>query len=277
MPFLPNQFVFLFCFTLLLFGIAGPAYSDTARMKQSIAENMGEILDAQFTDAAMEPGFSVTNPYADNSRLYVEEWFATAARDNSVCALRFVDETRDRYTLQNFPGRLAAEADGFMVTHHGRCGSCSSLHDLAVYIDTPDLTTPARACSRKMGGAKSIKKCYIKRVGFSEPCAESWTYNSRNTRKQCTQICTSDYGAMNLMLNRYPGPNTDDDGNLRPCLQCDEDQSGPGFKYSAGRTRRNSGIESAIERQAGETLSVDHSLYYTASAGETESEQPANP
>ena len=31
-------------------------------------------------------------------------------------------------------------------------------------------------------------------------------------------------------------------GHLNKCLQCDEDISGPIFKYESGRTRRNSGI-----------------------------------
>lgn len=38
------------------------------------------------------------------------------------------------------------------------------------------------------------------------------------------------------------------DGHLNPCLQCDEDKSGTLFKYYSGRTRRNSGIKSEIDR-----------------------------
>ena len=37
-------------------------------------------------------------------------------------------------------------------------------------------------------------------------------------------------------------------GKLNKCLQCDEDKSGPIFKWYAGRTRRNSGIHSEIDR-----------------------------
>ena len=42
-----------------------------------------------------------------------------------------------------------------------------------------------------------------------------------------------------------------DDNNyckLNDCLQCDEDHSGPIFQLIAGRTRRNSGLLSAIAR-----------------------------
>ena len=34
------------------------------------------------------------------------------------------------------------------------------------------------------------------------------------------------------------GSNVDKDGNLKPCIACDEYKSGPGFKYTAARTRR---------------------------------------
>ena len=36
---------------------------------------------------------------------------------------------------------------------------------------------------------------------------------------------------------------------LNPCLNCDELKSGPIFKKFAGRTRRNSGVRSAIKRK----------------------------
>ena len=42
--------------------------------------------------------------------------------------------------------------------------------------------------------------------------------------------------------------NNKPDGSLNDCLQCDEDVSGPNFKFFSGRTRRNSGIPSAIMR-----------------------------
>ena len=35
---------------------------------------------------------------------------------------------------------------------------------------------------------------------------------------------------------------------MNACLQCDEDESGPNFAKFAGRTRRNTGLESAITR-----------------------------
>ena len=46
---------------------------------------------------------------------------------------------------------------------------------------------------------------------------------------------------------------------LNACLQCDECKSGPKFKKIAGRTRRNSGIRSAIERPGFKPL--QHNYY----------------
>jgi hypothetical protein len=51
------------------------------------------------------------------------------------------------------------------------------------------------------------------------------------------------------------------DGTLNDCLQCDEDKSGPIFKYESGRTRRNSGIKSEIDRPVDEIYKMDHCYY----------------
>ncbi len=51
---------------------------------------------------------------------------------------------------------------------------------------------------------------------------------------------------------------TRQDGALNDCLQCDEDHSGPVFKATAGRTRRNSGIRSSIPRPDDEIAPVVH-------------------
>lgn len=40
----------------------------------------------------------------------------------------------------------AALEAGAKPTHFGRCGLCSTLADLAVYIEVEDLTEPVRSC-----------------------------------------------------------------------------------------------------------------------------------
>ena len=46
------------------------------------------------------------------------------------------------------------------------------------------------------------------------------------------------------------------------CIQCDEDKSGPNFKYFSGRTRRNSGIPSSIYRPPQTVYNMTHCYWY---------------
>jgi len=260
-----QHLIILFTWAILSFPPTLPA-SDPAtlinRLKQTEAVNITEIVDGQFEEAEPPAGFYVANPYEPDAAEIVETWYRDPRRSDRVCAIRFVDPDRVRYELDDFPSADQAAAAGFTVTHQGRCGSCSTLEDLAVYLAVPDLVTPARRCARKSGLVRKAE-CFEKTIGFTQSCAETWAWNAQNTRRKCKWICLSDYGLFNLLFHRYPGPNVDESGGLRPCLQCDEDRSGPGFKYSAGRTRRNSGIESAIARPKLEIHPADHSAYFS--------------
>jgi hypothetical protein len=53
-------------------------------------------------------------------------------------------------------------------------------------------------------------------------------------------------------------PYHEPDGALNACLQCDEDESGPVFKAVAGRTRRNSGLATALCRPCETVWRVEH-------------------
>jgi hypothetical protein len=205
---------------------------------------MEAVIGEQFDQSKSPHGFRVADPYQPKTRKAVQLWRSNPIRDTQVCGIRFVDNDKIDYELSDFDSAAAASEAGYLITHQGRCGSCSTLKDLSIYLAFPDLTTPARQCARKAGRA------------------ESWAYNARNTRQQCLGACIADYGFLNLVFGRYPGANVDESGQLRPCLQCDEDHSGDGFKFSAGRTRRNSGIKSAIKRQGSEIYPVDHSAYF---------------
>ncbi len=231
------------------------------QLARTRVSNLETILAAQFQSPTSVKGFLTADPYHVTAAATANKWFSDAETRQMVCAIRFRDADRVGYELSDFNSAAAALSAGFMVTHYGRCGTCSPLGDLAVYLATPDLTTPARQCARKFGLERK-KRCFQQTIGFSEYCAESWAYNAQHTRQQCLGACISDYGLINLILNRYPGGNTDESGKLRPCLQCDEDHSGPGFQYSAGRTRRNSGIVSAIRRKPDEIRILDHTEYF---------------
>jgi hypothetical protein len=80
-------------------------------------------------------------------------------------------------------------------------------------------------------------------------------YDAKNTRKDCLWICLYEWaiGAP----NNIPTNST----NLNPCIKCDEDKSGPIFKVVAGRTRRDSGLKSSINRPPNSIYEVTHYYY----------------
>ena len=191
----------------------------------------------------------------------VLEWYSSMASDTDVCAVRFADSVRVDYRLRTFPDAESAVAEDYVITHRRHCGTCSSLRDLAAYLARPDLTSPARTCARRLT-AGGVKGCLMKEIGLSERCAETWTYNVLHTRRRCAAACIGHHGLWNVLANDMGGAYADERGNLNPCLACDEYSSGPGFRYAAGRTRRSSGLRSAIPRPAGEMYAVDHRRYF---------------
>jgi hypothetical protein len=153
------------------------------------------------------------------------------------------------YRLVTFPDRAAAEAAGAVPTHAGACGLCSSLEDLAVYISVPDLTEPVRACGLMHGSgpAEDHVRC-LRDLGFTEACAQIWYFNTLHTRETCLEPC------LLALTEPYHTP----DGALNACLTCDEVQSGAVFKAVAGRTRRNTGVPSAMCRPCSEVERLVH-------------------
>jgi hypothetical protein len=175
------------------------------RLQKTQAVNVETIIDTQFSQAESPQGFRVANPYRTEANTTVQEWAQNLEYAKEVCAIRFIDTTKLNYELQGFTSaELATDAE-FTVTHRGRCGSCSTLKDLSIYLSTPDLTTPARQCSRT-AGLKRKKQCFQDRIGFTPYCAESWAYNTAHTREECKSECIADNGFINLKFHRYPGP-----------------------------------------------------------------------
>ncbi len=167
----------------------------------------------------------------------------------TVCGVRF-EPDGILYRLATFPAEAEARAAGFSVTHLGACGTCSTMQDLAVYMERPDLTAPVRRCGVLHATEPGTIAC-LERLGFSPACARTWYFNVRNTRRECLGTCVLSW------LEREPstrGP----ERRLNPCLRCDEERSGPVFKAVAGRTRRDSGIPSSIARPDAEVARVVH-------------------
>jgi len=175
---------------------------------------------------------------------------------DSVCAVLYPDNTnRSTYYLHTYPTKQGAEAAGAFVTHLHPCGYCSTTIDLSVYMQYPDLTDPVRDCGLKgLISEKWALQC-IEAIGFTPECSKIWLYDSENTRKDCLDICLEDW--IEHVPNNVPPNST----NLNPCLECDELKSGPIFKKVAGRTRRDSGITSAINRPASHIYEVTHYYY----------------
>ena len=234
----------------------------------------------------------------------VSRWFSELRNGgvaaHEVCAVAMEADGR-RYRLKTFTSADAAQQAGWQITHQYRCGSCSALRDLAAYIAIPDMTQPVRACSRRGRGQLSrldeVKQCIINAVGFTPACAESWAYNAVHTGAECAGRCMRSYGrsgplpallqgginilrgqysacpasvesedaAMRAMLEARGCPlDNEQTGKLNDCLWCDEQLSGPGFKYSAARTRRASGLPSAIPRPNDRLFfAADHSRYFS--------------
>jgi hypothetical protein len=154
------------------------------------------------------------------------------------------------YTLETYASADAANAAGGRVTHFGHCGVCSTLANLAVYMANDDLTAPVRQCGLQTSadGGNADVSCLMQ-LGFDLPCAQAWAYDTTNTRDVCLAVC----------LANLTAPYNEPDGALDPCIQCDEDESGPVFKQVAGRTRRNSGIPNAICRPCSQVQPLVHS------------------
>lgn len=184
------------------------------------------------------PALLASDPYAMPTPL--------APDDNAVCAVVREGSTT-RYRVADYPSAEAAITAGAVPTHFGRCGMCSSLADLAVYMEQPDLTEPVRTCGLMGGGMDEHLAC-LRALGFTEPCAQIWYYNTLHTRQKCLEPCI-------LALGKpYHLP----DGTLNECLLCDEVQSGDVFKAVAGRTRRNTGVASSMCRPCSEVQLLEH-------------------
>lgn len=169
--------------------------------------------------------------------------------DGGLCAAVVVDAAARTYRLRTFADEAAARDAGAKPTHADACGACSTLQDLAVYAQEPDLGRKVKDC-----GVRTLTEPFEKNVaclaalGFSPACARVWAFNTRATRTKCWGECWT----------RLDAPYHLADGGLNECLGCDERLSGPTFKAAAGRTRRNTGLPSAICRPCDEVRRIDH-------------------
>ena len=177
--------------------------------------------------------------------------------DTAVCAIHVVDPTascqESSYNLKTYASQEEAEAAGGVVTHLGHCGVCSTLQDLAVYMQNPTLATEGKFCGAKNtisieGGAA----CY-RNLGMTESCAKVWAESEFNTFKQCFKECFLEDIAQD-QPNNGPFPEC----KLNDCLQCDADKTAKTLAMIAGRTMRRSGLLSPVARKCEEIAFIEH-------------------
>ncbi len=179
---------------------------------------------------------------------YVDESFQLPPRDG-YCGVVIEDFGDRTYSLQTFATADELEEAGARLTHQEACGLCSTLEDLATYIEHTELTEPVRECGMQgVFNGEEVQLDCIEELGFSRSCAQIWSWNTTNTREECMSIC----------MQYMNEPHNEPDGSLNECLQCDEDKSGEVFQAVAGRTRRNSGLPSAICRPCADLFRMSH-------------------
>ncbi|KAJ9467408.1 hypothetical protein DIPPA_14671 [Diplonema papillatum] len=174
---------------------------------------------------------------------------------DAVCAVKYTDAARVNYTLHSYASIADAQSDGSFVTHGTACGACSDLQDLSGFMSSPDLTDPVRKCQLEhFRDIQSVGVCISKNTNLTLSCALMFAYNGHNTGEVCRDIC---------LLSWAEGQpnNLPPDNRLNDCLQCDEDKSGPIFKFYSGRSRRDSGLNSSIIRPASQVFRVIHDYY----------------
>ena len=166
-----------------------------------------------------------------------------------ACGILFDTDGPGSYGLQTYETPAAALEAGAAITHHGACGLCSSLVNLGVYIRNNDLAGPVRQCGidHAMDGQEHHIECLMN-LGFDLPCAQIWYRNTKHTQAECFLTC----------MENLEKPYHNEDGSLNDCIQCDEDLSGVVFKAVSGRTRRNSGLPTALCRPCASVSPVVH-------------------
>eukprot|EP00116_Pleurobrachia_bachei_P008660 sb/3468922/ len=237
---------------LVLFLLPLPAAGDTCGQDRV---TLGDWFVAHGSPSLLEEPIPTlvsilqTDPYLDPSN-------PPPSPNPSFCAMQWSNNTVGglrKYRLANFESEDSARHANYSITHRGHCASCSTLQDLGVYM-RQNLTSATRHCGMLGIVSSKLQRDCLRDIGFSEECISIWGYNIVNTRKECFWVCIKSAAERE--------PFNKPDGSLNDCLQCDEDKSGPNFKFFSGRTRRNSGIPSAIKRPDSQVYHMEHCYWY---------------
>jgi len=261
------------------------------RLIHSKCINYDELLhDLQFENYSYDTPYS---PYDKNPNKSVGGYDTSIDLDKN-CYIVFSDNARQSedetilYLLKTLSPARATSLNStgqVVLTHNRPCGVCSTLDQLAVYVSVPDLTSPVRKCGLEAVLSKTLGLKCLKNIGFRDACKYIWYYNTVSSRSLCGTVCLKKIRTPNNVPRysrhdpNYCEPYSLDnsvgckntingeksceafqwqDGKFRlnSCLQCDECRSGPVFQKFSGRTRRNSGLESAIARPPSQIVHI---------------------
>lgn len=237
-----------------------------------IVENEGEMcpIDPPFTNfTSIIPtlrNLTLSNPIGPDAACnpYTNETCALTPSQNlggGACVVEMQEPLTDfsscpeswSYHLRTFSGTFEeATQQRLFVTHNGSCGACSSLQDLAVYMEQGANLREASSRCGALGliDADRAIQCF-EEIGFSTEWATIWYFNTEKTAEACILLCAP------FVLSGN-SPNGDPPTcPLAPCIDCDETQAGPIFRAFAGRTRRNSGLLSDIIRPCDQVVRVE--------------------
>lgn len=167
----------------------------------------------------------------------------------ALCATKYASDC-STYELRSFSDLGDATAAGFTFTHLGPCGVCSTLQDLASYMANEDMVLPEKGCGALASASEAAAaSCFAQTTGMSPTCAQLHAYQAAEIlRGPCRDACEK---SLNEPYNLEP------DCRLNDCLQCTDDGPGVTFMKFAGRTRKNSGIKSAVQRNCSDVFFVD--------------------
>lgn len=237
------------CFCIPAEGKSCPAvipetnFNDLVPVLKSFTWNNPYTLECDPYD---DPGCNTEPPLVEGGAcvIYASDFVATFPASSDSCPVGY------SYKVSTYPGTFVqAKSDpNVIVTHEGRCGTCSSLQDLSVYMEFGiELRQKAGDCGiiGRFDGMEAGIACF-KNIGFTDACAKIWHYDTVLNAENCIAECLP-FTLLDLPSNGPP-PKC----QLAGCLDCDETLAGPIFESVAGRNRRNSGLLSNIVRDCEE-------------------------
>lgn len=157
------------------------------------------------------------------------------------------------YRLTTVPSLEDAIAEGQYITHTGACGTCSSLQDLALMIEYPNLPYKAQQCFFRSSALKNIEEgiaCY-QEIGFTQTCSATLAYHQKRiVDKGCGYQCAT--WAYDGDLGR---PSCEDVTGCGPCV--DNFGITAQLELISGRTFANSGYPSQKAQQCVNIAPID--------------------